>query len=406
MSILRVKRTTAYFGKLPMKYLLWVVCLFSPLTLAEDALNFSGFARIVGGYLDTDKATFKGYDEDFSLTPSSLIGLQLDYQALDTLSITGQVVGRADNDKDSEVEWLYLNWKPLDNFTVKTGRLRTPFFSLSDYTDVGYAYHWVLPPVQVYSAFLDRQYDGIDLIWNRNFDLFDLSFEIYAGDVDGEANVGSNFVPYTANNLLGAIGKISNGNLQFRLSYYKGKAVFDLPELDAFALALQTAGFQATADSLNTEMGGDVRQAGLIYDNLKFFLHSELVDIKVDSGVGPDMRSYYYSGGYSFNPVTLHLTYAKSHATAKPPVNEIPIGLDPGLDVLAFTYQGILQSFGLDNMKSWTVGARWDVTKNVALKFDWERIEGKPGQTGFYVIEDQSFDRKSNLFLMGAEIIF
>ena len=58
---------------------------------AEDNLQFSGFARVVMGYLDDSNAEYAGYDDSISLGEQSLLGLQADYQFNETLSITGQL---------------------------------------------------------------------------------------------------------------------------------------------------------------------------------------------------------------------------------------------------------------------------------------------------------------------------
>jgi hypothetical protein len=57
---------------------------------ADDALQFSGFARLVLGCLDESNATYFGYDDGISFDQQSLIGLQADYQLLDNLAVTEQ----------------------------------------------------------------------------------------------------------------------------------------------------------------------------------------------------------------------------------------------------------------------------------------------------------------------------
>ena len=72
----------------------------------EDKLQFSGFARVVMGYLDDKNAEYLNYDNSVSIDKESLIGLQVDYQIIDSLALTGQVIGHAGNQRDSGIEWL------------------------------------------------------------------------------------------------------------------------------------------------------------------------------------------------------------------------------------------------------------------------------------------------------------
>lgn len=373
---------------------------------ANDDLKISGFARLIGGYLDTDQATFKGYDNELSFSPASLFAVQADYQAHDKLSFTGQLMARADDDQDSGVEWLYLTWEPLSAWQVKAGKLRTPFFALSDYTDVGFAYHWINPPQQVYNAYLFRTFEGIDVTWAYSGKGFDSTVEIYGGKDDGDFSNGAETIDYRARKFRGIIGKINLDKLEFRVSRSSGYVDFLLPDIDTFAATLQLAGFSASADSLRTEDLVDVRQVGLTYDNLHYFFRSEWMDIHADMRIAPKVESYYLSAGYIWSPMTLHLTYADSKMEAKVPEQEIPLGVSPPIDQLAFAYSQIFSRFSQDNLSSWTLGTRWDVKSNMAFKVEWTRLQGKPDQSSFFTVTNPTFDRKANLYLLGLEWVF
>lgn len=372
----------------------------------ESKLQFSGFARIIAGYLDTDQAEFKGYDDSISFEPASLLGLQADYQLFDNLSFTGQVVGRAYDDADSGIEWLYLTWQPLNSLKVKVGKLRTPFFSLSDFIDVGYSYHWINPPQQVYNAYLFPTFEGIDATWVYSTDNFDFSVEAYFGRDEGDITNGAEVIEYEAKDLRGIIGRLNFSGMEFRASRYQGNVNLILPDVDAFAQLLAQSGFTASAATLSTDEAAYVRQFGFSYDSLNYFLRSEWIDIQTDAYIAPIIESYYLTAGYHLNPVTLHLTYAKGDTEPRTPVQEIPTGVTPQLDALAAGYSQVLDRFSQDNLDSWTIGARWDVRPNMALKIEWNKLKGEAGENSFYTIKDQTFDRKSNLYLLGLEWVF
>lgn len=81
-----------------------LICFsFSTFVSAEsdDNLQFSGFARVVVGYLDDAQA---------------------DYQIIDDLAITGQLIGHSGNKRDSGIEWLYLTYTPSNTLKFKLGK--------------------------------------------------------------------------------------------------------------------------------------------------------------------------------------------------------------------------------------------------------------------------------------------
>ena len=89
-----------------------VVCLsfslstFLANTATPNPLEFSGFARVIMGYLDDENAEYVGYDNSISIDQQSLLGLQADYRLSEEIAFTGQVVGYTDDQRSSGLEWL------------------------------------------------------------------------------------------------------------------------------------------------------------------------------------------------------------------------------------------------------------------------------------------------------------
>ena len=65
---------------------------FGTLAKTSNDLQFSGFARLVGGYLSTDEAKYEGYDNSVSFSEKSLAALQADYILNDHFSLSGQLL--------------------------------------------------------------------------------------------------------------------------------------------------------------------------------------------------------------------------------------------------------------------------------------------------------------------------
>ncbi|GAA6186299.1 MULTISPECIES: hypothetical protein [Aliiglaciecola] len=377
------------------------------LSLSAKDLEFSGYARVIGGYLDEDNVDYKGYDDSLSFEPSSLIALQAEYKFSEKWSGTTQLIARADRSKDSGIEWLYLTYQATDNLQIKFGKLRAPFFSMSDYTDVGFAYPWINLPQQVYDNFLFRTFEGADLIYKFTNSNFEASIEAYIGQEDGDVNFSNTPTGFTARNLRGLIGKINKNNFELRLAHYEGNLSLNITEIHQFQRYLSNLNFGRSADSLSTKGVAKVEQIGIVYDNLDYFFRSEWVNIETDLDFIPEIQSYYVTAGFNYAPFTFHITFADSDGDSKTPVQEIPVGFDPNLDQLAQAYNSIFLDAAATDMQSWTLGARWDVLSNLALKVEYSAIEEDNGSNSFFDFdENTTFDGKSNLYLVGLEWVF
>ncbi|MBM6549822.1 porin [Marinomonas ostreistagni] len=383
----------------------------------EDSVSVSGFGRVVGGYLNTDQAEFRGYSDHINLDPKSLIGLQVHAQANDYLSVTAQGVLRANDTQDSELDWLYATIQPEDNLSIKVGKLRTPFFMLSDVIDVGYAYHWISPPEQMYSAYLFPTFEGIDATWGYFSNGFDTSFEAYIGQHEGDITLNNRTTDYDVDTLGGLIASTRYGNVQLRASFHQGDVDIALSELDLLAGSVSRFNsFPKTVDALSTQSVINVTQLGIRYDDLNYFAAAEWVNINPDVQTFiPEIDTYYLTGGYIFDDITLHLTYAESDLSYDDFPNEVASALanmnplDPRYQGLAGINYGLNQiesSRSSDSLKSWTLGVRWDVQPKLAVKGEVTWLRGDRNESAMFNSIDDDFDRTTELYQVGVEWIF
>ncbi len=369
----------------------------------SDNLSLSGFGRITAGYLDTDQANYKGYSDSVSLKPESLVGLQASYNFNSTFSMTVQgVLHTDDSANDSVINWAYLTWQPDDNLVAKVGRLRTPFFTVSDVVDVGYSYPWVTAPQQVYNAWLFPTFDGADLSWGYSSGDVDIMLEGYIGRYDGEIRLNNKLTDYSVNIFGGLIGKIHYSNFEFRASVHRGEVDVSKYELDTFKQTLYDYNLTTSANALSTKGRVEAHQLSLTYDNLEYFARSEWVLINPEMSIAPDIESYYLTGGYNFSPFTLHLTYSQSQVDYPAFPNEIT----PAYGNLYYMWQGFVGGLSNDSLRSWTLGARWDVKSDVALKAEVTLLDGYSDKNSFFDSIKDGFDRNASLYKMSVEWVF
>lgn len=372
----------------------------------DEALRFSGFARVVLGYFDDSNATYLGYDNSLSVNQQSLIGLQADYQITDKLSATGQFVGHASNDRNSGIEWLYLTYQPNRSSQIKLGKQRTPFFNYSDSIDVGFAYPWVTLPHEVYSSIFFSTFDGILANYEWSREQYVIGLEGYWGSYNDDISKGGVVLDTKVNDLRGLITKLSFDNWLLRAAYHTGDASFELDELTQLSLALSQLGFTQSANSLNSDGTAEFYQVSASYENLDYFFRTELTQTITDAATIPDIDSYYVTAGYHHYPFSSYLTYAKSQSSYVSPVNEIPIGLSPQLDGLAFAYQSASQ-FPFDSSASISLGTRWDWKANIALKAEitWTETQVSKGAI-FEPLNGAKFNTKTPLYQLALEWVF
>ena len=386
----------------------------------SERVRFSGFARVVGGAMDAEDASYQGYENSISFRQHSLFALQTEVDLTETFSFTTQLLAHASEQKDTGLEWAYLTWRPSNSWNFKAGRLRTPFYLYSDTLDVGYAYPWIIPPQQVYTPYLFPNFTGLSAAYQFNVGDFDIETEAYWGNFEGKISVVDNLVDVKADNMRGLILDVYRGNLRLRASYHRAHAEVKFQPADRLDAARLIEGlrqfrFNKSADSLKTKSDASFAQAAISYEALDYFLKAEWTSLRSDAFTIPSYDSYYLSGGYTFHPfnlpITAHATFASLTDKGIPrPANEIPAGIGPPrLNQIRAGYAEAFERSqrNINNLQSLSVGLRWDVNPAVALKAEWVHLRGKRDKRSFFTFDQAAdFDRKANLFLFGLEWVF
>jgi hypothetical protein len=96
--------------------LLAITLVWASGIMANDRLFISGFGSIIGsqvvdgsGYV-ADYPNIGVYDDQFDVGQESKLGLQARATISDEMSATMQVMSRANNKYETEVEWLFVNY--------------------------------------------------------------------------------------------------------------------------------------------------------------------------------------------------------------------------------------------------------------------------------------------------------
>ncbi|MFC4698861.1 hypothetical protein ACFO4O_01630 [Glaciecola siphonariae] len=344
---------------------------------SDKTVEFSGFARLVGGYLNADEGAFNSYTDSFTLKEESLLGLRADWTVSDAFHIVGQAVVRANDEKGSDIQWLYADYRPSNNLSFKLGRQRIPIFQFSEVIDVGFAYPWITLPLEIYNPFIFSEYDGLLASYEFSQRKFSGSFDAYYGVYDDEIVFGRRKVDAKVDDLMGVVGQVYYKQFNFRASHHRGRTKVFIDELAQFQNVLRALGFEDSAATL--DVNNEVRyfQFSAGWENLDYFVKVELSRFDSAAYFAPTTNSFYVTAGYNFYPFTVHATIAQSDTDYGDAPNEIPVGFDPQLDFLAQQYALALQSNPLSDMQTFTLGLRYDIRSNLALKADITLIQGQ-----------------------------
>ncbi|MBW8191916.1 hypothetical protein K0504_12790 [Neiella marina] len=304
-----------------------------------DRFTINGFASVGVGIATEELEYFNGSetdgyagytDDSVDFSPESMLALQMSFAINDKAQAVVQLVGRGNDDWDPEIEWAYVSYTFDNDVTVRGGRLRLPIFMLSDYLEVGYAYPFARPSVEVYGNVPSSTYEGFDL--QTSFDLGEttLTLQPFVGQTDVPGDTNTEFTE-----LFGAAATLSYENFTFRTS------------------AANTT-LESNSDVLDGEDGNFIG-FGVNWDNGDWLVLSEWTRADTD-GAYPDFDSYYVSLAYRYNALTPYIMYANTESTDNEErAYPEELGLRSALD---------------SERTAYSVGLRWDFADSMAVKFD------------------------------------
>ena len=357
-----------------------VFCLMASNAMAE--LNFNGFLSVGAGALtDDDEITsYEGFDGDWSTDPDTVFALQVSAPISDKVTATGQLIARGEDDYNLEAEWAYLSYSVSDNFDVRVGRLRAPFFVYSDFLDVGYAYPFISPPSQSY-RFVFSTVEGVDAIYQSQLGSWDSTVQAYYGRLTDETVLGGESVDLDLVGFTGINWALTKDWFTVRMTYNQAETSIGLPTAlsnsagTGFLDILNGAGFTSVADALNPdEEDASFYGIGFNIDYNDWLVISEYTVLDIDKQAAfSDDESIYILVGKRFGDFTYHVTW--DHNENDPDydfLNVIPAGVDPGLDALR---AGAISTIPETEATDVTLGVRWDFAPGTAFKFEVTNLD-------------------------------
>lgn len=399
--------------------------------LDDITIKASGFGTIDGVHSSNDTLDFvgnrtqpdgPGYSKGWTMSPDSRVGVQFDGQFTSNLSGVLQIVSQYNYQGayTPEIEWANLKYQVTPDWSVRVGRTALPVYMVSDTRLVGYANPWVRPPLEVYNAIPITNSDGIDTSYR---------FNVKGVGSTLQAFYGGSFLKFPdfegrASQMWGINDTLDFGDLTVRAGYFSAHASFYTAQalysgLNGFGAALSQipplAPIGQTALNLATQYSAsDVTVTettlGAIWDPGTWLVQGEFADGGRNMILEPQ-RAAYVTAGYHFGPWLPYVTYSKVTSTtvtpAEIPTTGLPAPVAGQAAALNAALKGLVQGTG-PAQNTISIGTRWDVMRNVDLKFQVDRVSFSGDSTGEFRNAQPNFQPGSHATVvsLAADFVF
>lgn len=288
------------------------------------------------------------------------IGLQLTSHLTSQLSGVLQVVSeyRWNNTYTPFVNWANLQYAVTPDFSVRIGRIAMPSFMASDSRKIGFSNITARPPVEVYSLLALKTSDGVDTTYRMHFnDMTDSTTLLY-----GKATVtNTSGIDVHSTNIRGIFNTLEFGAATLHAAYQERNVDNQHPPLGKFF------------------------SVGANYDPGTWFASAEWVKVINFNANGLEIPrvAWDINGGRRFGDFAPYLTIA----ALQPKVNT---GSTP-----------IAQ-------RSYAIGVRWDVIRNIDFKAQLDHVQPGAGSYGtlLNVIKGSPTGSQFNVISFVVDFIF
>jgi len=284
-----------------------------------------GFSSVIFGQVLDDEeiptsaaGNFQGYDDTGNWQQDSLYGIQFRAELEDGLSATGQITGRGYENYDATVTWAYLTYQFNEEFSIKAGRQRLPYYMYSDFLDVGYAYHWISPPTEVYAIGQFDNFDGISFEYLTEIRNWTSRLSLSGGSTTTIVDIGTTSSEIKTQEFIVFAWSLNYDWFTLRLGHSQTDVSLDFYTdfADNIDRIISINGPGLTAEQYKNLSAEGKRtnfdSLGLTGDWGRFFAIAEYKRAQVeDAPFSVDNSAWYLSGGIRHNQFTFHFTYAE-----------------------------------------------------------------------------------------------
>jgi len=359
----------------------------SPVAAVDASL--SGFATVGHAVSDQDQPYLRYIDKSGSWKADSLLGLQLDLTFDPMWGATVQAVAGAPKDKDdgtaADISWAFLSFRPTNDWLLRAGKLRSPYFIHAMNAEVGITYDQARLPSELYNTSASSyDYLGANLTKTWLLSSGEMSLDLFYADefASKKARVfyrstgEADWFDFKINGE-GAVLAYTQEELMLRAGYahLHGGQVYTTLEPVAVPGGGTTFVPSGTAKNLDAEiaiLGFDWHPGGV------WRVTSEYIAMAVSGKLGAS--SGYITLARHIGDWTPYITYSRTNPTAETKrlyedlnTTPVPAALLP---ITGPTYHQDLAD-GLGVVDQWTgaLGVAYQLSATSKIKAEWARTE-------------------------------
>lgn len=343
---------------------------FAAETAQPPRLELSGFGTLGAVSTDNKDVWFTRYgvnypgDSDPDFSADSLVGLQASFRFTASNDVTLQALAMEDGSErqDPRITLAFFRQTLAPGLSVRVGRVRVPFFMLSDSLYVNYANPWVRPPVEVYGLNPFNDLDGVDLIYHTRLGGIDAEIHPYYGSGQIRFPKGKARLKET----WGMNVVLTRGDVSLHLGHGDGRFTLERSDgqFQAMAAILRAVGQASVVDDLSgTDGKTSFDSVGMQWDDGVWQVIGEYARRRANRYVGSS-HGWYMSLGRRFGSLTPYVSVARQTLDRQFAEAQLPAG------ALAEIWEIFLTSRN-NAQRSVTLGARWDFSPQAALKAEF-----------------------------------
>ena len=391
-----------------------------PATAIET--DFSVFGTLGYTRSNSDLVYLRGIDRNGTLAQDTRLGLQADVRLSPQWSATVQLRAAPKADAESGYDitpaWAFLAWRPDNDWLVRAGKFRVPFYLYSQVLDLGVAHPFARLPQEIYTVSPVNDFKGLYLTRTMNLDSGELSLDVVAGQAnpvvrfwyrDGvppQVPAGASYRKVDIDILMLAASH-STPDLTLRATGFWSKARTggQLPVRLPFVQLAPGIGFFVVDPRL-----GPVETTDIIHNVGASFgldwrpapgwrMAAEYFDYRQkDTELGSNIQSSYVALARQMGAWTPY-AYAAQVRTRDPQASlyrqltqpTLPSGAFPGAGQLNAGQRVLAESaLYMTHQRTFALGAAWTPAPHSVVKFEWARtriatasrlVDVAPGQT-------------------------
>ena len=357
---------------------------------SASAIQFDGFLTTGASWHDDENNNRyigslgdRGVTNDASFETDTRFGLQISSDIAENMSVVAQILGTGtDGNFDAIVEWAYADYKFNDWLSVHAGKIKQPVYLVNDYVEVGFAYPWIRPPVEVY--YLNNPLNTVNGIE------FLLQFPVGPGMLSLQPYFGSNRddIPNTggagffeAERIRGIDIKYSGRGYSVHASSFGCEVNIEGQMNDVPA---DFSPYGGAADTpLNINLAGNgrcrVHAAGFNVDLSDMVVYSEWTKRETTDGLSRpfgNQDAWYTTLGYRFGKWLPHVTFASIDGETSTYEGASGLAVTCGGDgSLCGGVDNPLMNFPVAIQTSMTYGLRYEINDSAAFKVEYSVVD-------------------------------